>query len=90
MAKRATFQDAQTVRRARAARRQTAQALPPERTVAQHYADLAGQVDGLMKQLATTLAAHQNRHAADPSNWGHVGDLNRVWGHLADAVGAIR
>ncbi len=67
-------------------RRKTQQ---PERTPEQAYAELATDVQRLMKDLAKALDAHRARFGTGSTDWNHVEELRQAWGQLADALGPI-
>ncbi len=68
-------------------RRKTQQ---PKRTPEQAYAELATDVQRLMKQLTKALDAHRTRFGKGSTDWDHVEELRQAWGQLADAIGPIQ
>ena len=43
----------------------------------------------LLKRIATRMAEHQARQAAEPRDWGYVGDLGHINEELAQVLAAL-
>jgi len=83
MAKRATFHDAQVLRRARAARRRAPEA---KQTAADAYREAATEIEVKMEALVEVLEAHHAKHQARPGDWSLVGDLSEIRAKLNEAL----
>ena len=47
-------------------------------TAVEAYTRRAAGIDSRIKTLVEALAAHRQRHDANPLDWGYAGDLGRV------------
>ncbi len=47
-----------------------------KRTAAQAYQENAQAIDGLMRTIKNELFRHKHQAAAEPKDWGYVGDLS--------------
>lgn len=59
-------------------------------TATQAYKRNTDQISKQVQELLELLKTHQDDHAADPCNWGLVGDLGRLNENLNEAVESIR
>ena len=59
------------------------------KTAAAAYSQNATTAQGLLKRITTRLSEHQARQAAEPNDWGYVGDLGRVNEELAQVLAAL-
>ena len=57
-----------------------------KKTAGTDYSEKAAISRDLLKRIAARLSDHQTRQAANPSDWGYVGDLGRVNEELAGNV----
>ena len=60
-----------------------------KKTAATDYSEKAAISQDLLKRLAARLSDHQTRQAANPNDWGYVGDLGRVNEELAQVLAAL-
>ena len=51
--------------------------------------EIATTAQDLLKRIVTRLAEHQARRAAEPRDWGYVGDLGRINEELAQVLAAL-
>ena len=58
-------------------------------SAAHAYAIRSGNVAELLRRFTKALAAHRDRAAAKPGDWGLPGDLACVEGPLAEALAAL-
>ena len=65
----------------------TNQTKPNTATIA--YREAREEVTYLARLIENGLADHAKRQAADPKNWGHLGDLNRTKSLLNEALRAL-
>ena len=56
------------------------------RTAAQAYEENARAIEALMHTLKNELFRHKHQAAAEPTNWGYVGDLGHARELLQQAV----
>ena len=59
------------------------------KTAAAAYSQNATTAQDLLKRIATRLAEHQTRQAAEPCDWGYVGDLGHINEELAQVLAAL-
>ena len=59
------------------------------KTASTEYSAKAAQAQDFLKRIATRLAEHQSSQAAEPRNWGYVGDLGRVNEELAQILAVL-
>lgn len=50
------------------------------------YAKRLAEVELALRDVAKKIASHKKQHAADPANWGYVGDLEK---YLYDLNGIL-
>ena len=60
-----------------------------KKTAATDYSEKAAISRDLLKRIAARLSDHQTRQAANPNDWGYVGDLGRVNEELAQVLAAL-
>ena len=53
------------------------------------YSQNATTAQDLLKRIATRLSEHQTRQAAQPRDWGYVGDLGHINEELAQVLAAL-
>jgi hypothetical protein len=61
----------------------------PTKTAAAAYSQNATTAQDLLKRIATRLAEHQARQAAQPRDWGYVGDLGHINEELAQVLAGL-
>ena len=59
------------------------------KTAGTDYSEKAAISRDLLKRIAARLSDHQTRQAANPNDWGYVGDLGRVNEELAQVLAAL-
>ena len=59
------------------------------KTAAAAYRQKTATAQGLLKRIATRLADHQTRQAAEPRDWGYVGDIGHINEELAQVLAAL-
>ena len=59
------------------------------KTAAAAYSQNATTAQDLLKRIATRLAEHQTRQAAEPRDWGYVGDLGHINEELAQVLASL-
>jgi hypothetical protein len=59
------------------------------KTAAAAYSQNATTAQNLLKRIATRLAEHQTRQAAEPRDWGYVGDIGHINEELAQVLAAL-
>ena len=59
------------------------------KTAAAAYSQNATTAQDLLKRIATRLSEHQARQAAEPCDWGYVGDLGHINEELAQVLAAL-
>ena len=57
-----------------------------KQTAAERYADQRRDTAVLMDCIQMELDAHADRAAAEPKNWGYVGDMDRVRQAMRDVL----
>jgi len=67
----------------------TMQTTQTKQSAAARYAELHGESKELLKRIAARLAKHQQKQAAEPADWGYVGDLGRVNEQLAYVLASL-
>lgn len=50
------------------------------------YRRLKRDVETMLDLIAADVAAHSTQAAADPRNWGYIGDLGNIRNHLMDCL----
>ena len=60
-----------------------------KKTAGTDYSEKAAISRDLLKRIAARLSDHQTRLAANPSDWGYVGDLGRGNEELAQVLAAL-
>lgn len=50
------------------------------------YAEQAAEIEKHLATLQAKLANHKRMHAADPANWGYVGDLGDILEQVKNAA----
>jgi len=53
------------------------------------YAERHAEAQDLLKRIATRLADHQKRQAAEPADWGYAGDMGRITEQLAYVLASL-
>ena len=59
------------------------------KTAAAAYSQKTVNAQDLLKRIATRLADHQTRQAAEPSDWGYVGDIGHINEELAQVLASL-
>ena len=59
------------------------------KTAAAAYSQNATTAQDLLKRIAIRLTEHQTRQAAEPGDWGYVGDLGHINEELAQVLAAL-
>lgn len=59
------------------------------KTATTEYSAKAAQAQDFLNRIATRFAEHQTSQAAEPGNWGYVGDLGRVNEELAQVLAVL-
>ena len=59
------------------------------KTAVADYKEKAVISQDLIKRIAVRLSEHQARQAAEPGDWGYVGDLGRVNEELAQVLASL-
>jgi len=59
------------------------------KTAAAAYSQNATTAQDLLKRIAIRLAEHEARQAAEPCDWGYVGDLGHINEELAQVLAAL-
>ena len=67
--------------------KRTPKTTTPRPTAAEVYATRRNDVARLLDVLSMHLDINDKEHAADPGNWGLVGNLNKVRADLVNLVG---
>jgi hypothetical protein len=59
------------------------------KTAAAAYSQKTVNAQDLLKRIATRLAEHQTRQAAEPHDWGYVGDIGHINEELAQVLASL-
>ena len=58
-------------------------------TAAAAYSQKTATAQDLLKRIAARLAEHRTRQAAEPRDWGYVGDIGHINEELAQVLAAL-
>ena len=59
------------------------------KTAAAAYSQKTATAQDLLKRIAARLAEHQTRQAAEPGDWGYVGDIGHINEELAQVLASL-
>jgi hypothetical protein len=61
----------------------------PAQTAATAYTQKAATTKSLLERIAIRLSEHGTRQAAEPRDWGYVGDLGHINEELAQVLASL-